>query len=109
MEICVSDYTDLSDVKAKAIDTKGKNLEPLTQKSFYGKAKVYAMPNGDEVLVSYVTPVVLWVKELDTVIKLQENNRYTTSHTTMNHIRAFMYRHNKDQFLSVKEWRKVAV
>ena len=106
MELCVSDYQSIGNVIMKATNPKGEELSTYgKQLSFYGKAKVFCMLNGDEVLVSYQTPVVLWVKENDTMVKLQKDDRYTNSPTTMRHINAFMTRHDCNG-IGVKEWRK---
>ena len=108
MEICIDDYTDFSSVAAKA-----KSFEKLSpaerqrQKSFYGKASIFMMPNGDEVLVSYITPVAMWFKDTGLITKLQKNDRYTTSQTTMRHINAFLDRHGDTKGVGAREWRKM--
>ena len=102
MEICVDEYKELEYVESHS--KKVEYLEPFAQKSFYKKARVFTMQNGSEVMVSYQTPIVLWDINSDNMIRLQANDRYTTSATTMNHVRAFMYRHGK-QTVSKGEWK----
>lgn len=108
MEMCFDAYKSLSAViikskKQEYLDTYG------SQKSFYKKAQVLTMENGDEVLVSYTTPIAYWVKETNAIIRLQDrdeySDRYNFSATTMNHVRAFMTRHNMD-WISKAEWKK---
>lgn len=108
MELCFDDYSTLEKVKEQSVSVEKLDAYG-SQNSFYGKAKVYTMPNGSEVLVSYTTPVVVWDKESGFVVKLQENNRYTTSRTTMRHINAFLKRIGKQEHLwetGVKKWKK---
>lgn len=109
MEIVVSDYQYIKDVEK---DTECfQYLEPspyVRNQSFYKKARVFKYKDGKEVLVSYDTPVVLWIPEMELMVKLQENDRYTCSSTTMRHIDSFLYWHNK-KGMSVGEWRKITM
>ena len=109
MELCVDEYMTLNKVTDTAINMQ--YLEPSWtqhQKSFYKKAKVYKMPNGSEVLVSYTTPVVLWNKVDGMIVKLQANDKRTCSSTTMRHINAFLESHGKPT-KGVASWRKTTM
>ena len=101
MEIVIDNYTCLS--KVAEMLPNMSYLEPYDAKSFYKKARVYE-GKGIKVLVSYETPVVLMAKGM--VFKLQRDNRYTLSQTTMRHINAFLKRENVKGTCK-REWRNV--
>ena len=108
MEICLDEYMELHEVQKASIKKTVHKPLYVRGRSFYGKSYIYTMPNGNEVLVSYTTPVVVWDKESDMVIKLQKNDKYTCSSTTMRHINSFLYWHNK-KGMSVGKWRKITM
>lgn len=59
-------------------------LQPLHQKSFYGKAKVIVQDDGSETLYSYDTPIMVRHTD-DTYTRLWDSY----SQTTGRHIKAF--------------------
>lgn len=80
-------------------------LEPApfqSQKSFYKKSIVAEMHDGAKILISYETPVALI--QGNRLFKLQENNKYTLSQTTMKHINAFLY-YNGFEKTSKTKWK----
>jgi len=68
---------------------KSYELEPKhdSAKSFYRKARVEFLPDGDEILISYETPVALWVK-FDNTMVLQHVAQYSA--TTLRHVKEFL-------------------
>ena len=78
-------------------------LQPLYRKSFYGKAKVAILDNGDEILFSYGTPIIY--KDLD------KGKAYRLwdgwSATTGRHITAFIGL-NKKAYQAL-EYRKMEI
>ena len=71
-------------------------LHPVDgRKSFYGKAIVEEKPNGDRVLFSYMTPIILKKKNGD-LIRLYDG----WSATTGRHIAAFCGL-NKKEFMAL--------
>jgi len=79
-------------------------LEPKhdSAKSFYRKARVEFLPDGDEILISYETPVALWVK-FDNTLVLQHTDKFSA--TTLRHVKEFLKQsgfkaENKKQILA---------
>ena len=102
MEIILDNYEDICHL----VDTSKREFlkpEHSRQKSFYKKALVFDDGKA-KVLVSYTTPVVVVIG--NTFFKLQCDNRYTTSPTTMRHINEFLIQ-NGFKRMGVAEWRKV--
>ena len=102
MELILDNYTNLRHLVGIS---KREFLKPehTPQKSFYKKALVFDDGKA-KVLVSYETPVVVVVGNV--FFKLQCDDRYTTSPTTMRHIREFLIQNGFER-MSVAEWRKV--
>lgn len=102
MEIILDDYKKMHYL----IDTSKREVlkpEHSRQKSFYKKALVF--DDGKvKVLVSYMTPVVLVIGNI--FFKLQCDDCYTTSRTTMRHINEFLVQNGFER-MGVAEWRKV--
>ncbi len=103
MEICLDEYSRLVTIK----NCPKKELKPIYEdrKSYYGKAKIYDVKDS-KVLVSYSTPIAVY-KDGE-LFKLQSNDSYTLSWTTMRHLREF----EKQMGCKVTyktEWRNRAV
>lgn len=102
MELILDDYKHISYVFGIS---KREFLKPehSRQKSFYKKALVFDDGKA-KVLVSYTTPVVVVVGNV--FFKLQCDNCYTTSQTTMRHINEFLVQNGFER-MRVAEWRKI--
>ena len=102
MELILDNYKDMYNLVSIS---KREFLKPehSRQKSFYKKALVFDDGKA-KVLVSYTTPVVVVVGNV--FFKLQCDNRYTTSQTTMRHINEFLVQNGFER-MGVAEWRKV--
>lgn len=86
-------------IKAKEVF----ELKPLYQKSFYGKAKVVVLENGNEVLYSYGTPIIYKDLNKDRVYRLWND----WSATTGRHIKAFIGLNKKGY--QALEYRKMEI
>ena len=102
MELILDNYKDIDYLLGIS---KREFLKPehSRQKSFYKKASVFDDGKA-KVLISYTTPVVVVVGNV--FFKLQRDNRYTTSQTTMRHINKFLVQNGFER-MRVAEWRKV--
>ena len=70
-------------------------LEPITQKSFYGKAQIYYDDDmGTASLFSYGT---FMVEILDGTVFHFNMNEYDYTRTTMKHVNDFLERHGLDR------------
>lgn len=72
-----------------------------SRKSFYGKAKVYVTDSGDEILISYDTPVLMRTTD-GKLIRLWDG----WSATTGRHIKAFANL-NKAEFCALSQEQKL--
>ncbi len=102
MELILDNYKNICNL---VTISKREFLKPeySRQKSFYKKALVFDDGKA-KVLVSYATPVVVVVGNV--FFKLQRDDRYTTSQTTMRHINEFLVQNGFER-MGVAEWRKV--
>lgn len=102
MELILENYKDMYHLVSVS---KREFLKPehSKQKSFYKKAVVFDDGKA-KVLVSYSTPVVVVVGNV--FFKLQRDDSYTTSQTTMRHINEFLVQNGFER-MRVAEWRKV--
>lgn len=78
-------------------------LQPLYNKSFYGKAKVAILENGDEVLFSYGTPIIYKDLNKGKAYRLWDD----WSATTGRHIAAFIGINKKGY--QALEYRKMEI
>ena len=76
----VKEFTKIYRLQA----VKTYDLQPINEKSFYGKAKIHVFKNGDEVLQSYDT-LIIRRKKSGKLIRLWDD----WSVTTGRHIKAF--------------------